>query len=83
MWAQCTTGQPRSKGTGKPANFDEALAQLVAASPYQSMLVKGSTANGSGATPVGGGAPTIGKKYTDCKTPAEKAAWLSDPKNLK
>lgn len=81
--ARSAKGDPLYNGEGKPANFDEALAQLVAASPYQAMLVKGSSANGSGATPGGGGAPSIGKKFTDCKTSAERAAWLSDPKNLK
>lgn len=49
--ARNASGEPLYNGEGKPANFDEALAQLVAASPYQAMLTKGSTANGSGANP--------------------------------
>lgn len=79
--ARSATGEPLYNGEGKPANFDEALAQLVAASPYQSMLVKGSTANGSGANPGTSnvhGYKTMSRGDFDKLNPAEKMKAVKD-----
>ena len=79
--ARSVTGEPLYNGEGKPANFDEALAQLVAASPYQSMLVKGSTANGSGANPGTSnvhGYKTMSRGDFDKLNPAEKMKAVKD-----
>ena len=53
--------------------FDEALESLIDAYPNKDSILKGSGASGSGAAAGGG---TVGGSLSDCKTEAEKAAFL-------
>ena len=59
---------------GEKADFDEALETLIDAYPNKDSILKGSGASGAGSTPSGqGGAP---KSLADCKTDAERIAYL-------
>ena len=58
---------------GAKAGFDEALESLIDAYPNKDSILKGSGASGSGAAAGGG---TVGGSLSDCKTEAEKAAFL-------
>lgn len=69
-------GQPVYGAEGI-AGFDEALAKMVESSPYKANLLKGSMGSGSGAT-TNGGSGQSGRfgRYSDCKTEADKVAFL-------
>lgn len=59
---------------GEKADFDEALEALIDAYPNKDSILKGSGASGAGSTSSGqGGAP---KLLADCKTDAERIAYL-------
>jgi len=59
------------------ATFDEAMSQLVEASPYKMALLKGSDATGGGAAPNGGGgAPATGKKRSEMSV-TEKTEYIT------
>jgi len=62
---------------GELADFDEALKTLVEAYPHKDHILKPSGAKGSGA-PNGNGNPHPGapKSLSECKTDAEKVAYL-------
>ena len=65
---------------GEPASFDEALAGFVNAYPNRDSIMKGSGNQGGGASnshKVGVNAP---KSLADCKTEAEKIAYLQNKK---
>lgn len=68
-------GQPIFGAEGV-AGFDEALAVLVESSPYKAHLLKGSQGSGSGANPSGNAGHGKAQHLTECKTEAEKLAWL-------
>ena len=67
-------------GENGVASFDEAMAKFVEASPYKTSLLKGSDKSGSGANPGSGGGGGTGKakSLADCKTDAEKLAYLKE-----
>jgi hypothetical protein len=64
-------------GESGPASFDEALAKLVEGHPSKGILLAGTPSQGGGGT-GGTGKATGGNpaKFTDCKTEAEKIAFL-------
>jgi len=68
------------------ASFDEAMAKLVDASPYKLSLLKGGDKSGTGANPAGGAGGGAGGKpasFGDCKTNAEKIAYLNEKAGAK
>lgn len=77
--AKDTHGNPILSRTnvGEIASFDEAIELLVGTYPHKDTILKGSSASGTGAGQAGhGGNVNIPKSYADCKTDAEKVAWL-------
>ena len=62
---------------GELAEFDEALEALVDAYPHKDHILKPTGAQGSGA-PNGNGNPHPGapKSLSECRTDAEKVAYL-------
>lgn len=65
---------------GEIASFDLALAKLVEASPDRGLLLKGSSANGSGANPNGGGGggKMSARNVTEIKSLNEQAAYIKE-----
>lgn len=68
---------------GEPAEFDEALSVLVGNYAHKDAILRatqtGSGAAGGGSTRTGGGP----KSYAECKTDAERIAYLENDANLK
>lgn len=65
-------------GENGEAGFDEALAKLVDSYSGRDFLLKGSKGSGSGATGgAGGGGSGTPKSLAECKTEAEKIAYLN------
>lgn len=61
---------------GDLADFDEALETLIEQYPHRDHILKSSGASGSGA-PSGGSGGTAGpKSLAECKSDADKVAWL-------
>lgn len=71
---------------GNPAQGEDLIAGIVNSIPDVSKYFAGSSANGSGST-SGGTQRQIGanvpKSFSDCKTDAEKVAYLENNANLK
>lgn len=69
-------------GENGPADFDMALREIVKNSPHKAYILKGSQANGSGATPGGGNNPTgqktIRRSEFEKLDPATRAARMRD-----
>lgn len=61
---------------GELADFDEALEQLVNGYQFKDQILKGSQAAGGGAGGQGGGQGGVKASLADCKTEAEKIAYL-------
>ena len=59
---------------GELANFDEALETMVGAYQHKDLILKGNQSGGGGFN--GGGAKSGPKSLADCKTEAEKIAYL-------
>lgn len=68
-----------------PAGFESGMRALVAASPYRDILLKGARTSGSGSGQgtTGAGQNGTAKRYADCRTAEERAAWLRNPANLR
>lgn len=77
-------GQPifSRANPGTFANPEEAIEALIEKYPYKERILRDTLPGGSGASKsqYSGGLP---KKFVDCKTTEEKAAWLKNEKNLK
>lgn len=63
---------------GEPASFDEALAGFVNAYPNRDSIMKGSGNQGGGTSNNHKGGVNTPKSLTDCKTEAEKIAYLQN-----
>jgi len=68
---------------GEPADFEEALEQLVDSYPHKASILKGTGASGSGAQGSsngggGGGKKTISRAQFDALSPAAKSAAVKD-----
>lgn len=61
---------------GEAADFDEALEILVDQYPYRDQILKGSGHSGGGTPPGGKPSGSTAKSLADCKTEAEKVAYL-------
>uniref|UniRef100_UPI002B408628 DUF6651 domain-containing protein n=1 Tax=unclassified Moraxella TaxID=2685852 RepID=UPI002B408628 len=59
---------------GELASFDEALEMIIDAYPHKDNILKADTASGAGGFQSQGG--KINKSFSECKTQAEKVAWL-------
>lgn len=66
---------------GEIASLDEALEILVGAYAHKDSILKGSNASGAGAGQAGHGSPNAPKSYAECKTDADKIAWLNAQAN--
>ena len=61
---------------GEFADFDEAMETLIDSYPHKDRIIKASGSTGGGATGGAGGAAGAPKSLADCKTDAEKVAYL-------
>ena len=61
---------------GELADFDEAMEMLVSQYPGKGAILKGTGASGGGATGGGHGGNGVKASLADCKTDAEKVAYL-------
>ena len=61
---------------GEPASFDEAVQAIVDSYPMKDRILKGTGASGSGAGASAGGGTSGPKSLAECKTDAEKIAYL-------
>lgn len=61
---------------GAKANFDEALETLIDAYPNKANILKGSGSSGGHGSASGAGNNGAPSSYTECKTDAEKVAYL-------
>lgn len=76
--AKDAVGNPiysRSK-PGELADFDEAMETLINDYPNKDGILRPSGSSGSGAQPSGGGGGNAPKSLADCKTDAERVAYM-------
>ena len=66
---------------GEVADFDEAMETLIDSYPHKDRIIKASGSTGGGAQGGAGGAAGAPKSLADCKTDAEKVAYLQTAGN--